>query len=1147
MKKLIILFFAFYLTINLSAQAPGDTIEVKTFNYTQTYGINQWSAGIRDSVIAFPNDPNITYEKILMLYNMRCKNGNVSPAVSGQTDIGCGEWDISCNTYVHDSTTIDSSLAMISSHTISNFSGTTFNYSLQPTGNYYRHFQQNAVINNIVSEVQSTVGSGTLSLQHPLQTTAYNGKAQYLFTAAELTAAGVAAGNFDGLILNVLSGNETANFLKVRIKQTSKTALNPNTLDEIGFTDVFFHNTTFNIGQNRLQFPTVFNWDGISNIIVEFSFTNQSGGNALTFGGTNTGNNYGMYASGDKTHYFNGTNFIKTDNYQGIGSNTSRTVETWINSIVPNKEIISWGVNNAAEKWIFRINGNGTIRIEVNGGYVYGTTNVNDGEWHHVACVFSGSNILSAKLYVDGVLETVGASQTQSVNTNATTNMTIGYGFNNTYFDGKIDEVRIWNAALSAATLQDWQHKTVDATHPNHVNLQVYYPLNEGTGSVITDFSINGNHATIQNGEIWESMQGIDLFKGFTVTQERPNITFLQGIYNLSITTDTVFEVIKNIPNVVNEYQIFPNYGMVKHDSIGLVSSNNYWLSGGYEYYYDENGLLYDSVLVSIDGTITPTTLNYQLRYPTKYEIMSFVTPYGINLDLGQNGKTWTFDVTDFAPILKGNRRVTMERGGQWMEDMDIRFLYIVGSPPREVLNIEQLWRVESKTYTSIINNESYAPKTVQLNPNGNYFKIRSAISGHGQEGEFIPRAHFINIDGGTEEFGWQVWKECALNPVFPQGGTWIYDRAGWCPGMATDVEESDLTPYVIPGQTAVIDYGVYTASGDSRYIANHQLVTYGTANFTNDAAISDIITPSNKVEYSKTGILCGRPTIIIQNTGSTTLTNATIEYWVNNTNTKQTYTWTGNLAFMEKETVELPVSQALWTNISGTENTFYAKISNPNGGTDEYNFNNLVQSKFNIPEILPSKFIVRFKANTQASESRYYLYDDIGTQLFIRQGMITNALYTDTFNLAPGCYSLVIKDTDDDGIDFWANSDGAGYCRIYRTDVPIVLKNIEPDFGRSITYNFTVDYPLSTERTDEPLEVKIFPNPTNDYFVLEMETIKDAQIHIFNAIGQEVKVPHFSSNNQLLFKTQDLPKGIYFVNIRVGEELITKKVIIGE
>ena len=33
-------------------------------------------------------------------------------------------------------------------------------------------------------------------------------------------------------------------------------------------------------------------------------------------------------------------------------------------------------------------------------------------------------------------------------------------------------------------------------------------------------------------------------------------------------------------------------------------------------------------------------------------EIGRFITPYGINLDLGPNGFQWVYDVTDYEPLL---------------------------------------------------------------------------------------------------------------------------------------------------------------------------------------------------------------------------------------------------------------------------------------------------------------------------------------------------------------------------------------------------------------------------------------------------------------------------------------------------------------
>ena len=67
------------------------------------------------------------------------------------------------------------------------------------------------------------------------------------------------------------------------------------------------------------------------------------------------------------------------------------------------------------------------------------------------------------------------------------------------------------------------------------------------------------------------------------------------------------------------------------------------------------------------------------------------MTPYGIGLDFGMEGKTWVFDVTDFGPILKGEKRILMDKGGQWQEDIDIRFEYIEGT---RTTNINEVFRL---------------------------------------------------------------------------------------------------------------------------------------------------------------------------------------------------------------------------------------------------------------------------------------------------------------------------------------------------------------------------------------------------------------------------------------------------------------------
>ena len=194
------------------AQNVGDTIVIESFNYTQTYGVNQWSPGIRDTIIDFSILPNQPIEKVLMLYNMRCKNNLVSN--SSNRDQGCGEWDASCNIYLHDSTRTDSVTYTHPNYLISNFSGTTFAYTSQEIYDLYKYEENITTLNTIISENSYNILNGNINSNTTLGGSNKSGKSQYLYTAGELSAAGFSAGEIDGIMLNAInSGN--INFLEL--------------------------------------------------------------------------------------------------------------------------------------------------------------------------------------------------------------------------------------------------------------------------------------------------------------------------------------------------------------------------------------------------------------------------------------------------------------------------------------------------------------------------------------------------------------------------------------------------------------------------------------------------------------------------------------------------------------------------------------------------------------------------------------------------------------------------------------------------------------------------------------------------------------------------------------------------------------------
>ena len=1138
----LVVFFIVLTGLSSKAQQPGDTLVVSTFNYeSQT----------RDTVIDFPDNPALTFERIMMRYNMRCKDGLVSPPVAGQTNKGCGEWDYSNNTFIYDSSRIDSVVRFQSSPFIPGFSGSEFPYLTSPTFSIYQQSQIATSVDQIISETEHQIGPGSLSSALVFPVDAPSAQARYLYIADDLGAAGLGAGEIDGLLLQIAAGLSEVSAMRIRIKGTNLVAIDGIGSEPDGWTQVYFKTTQLTPGPQRFQFSEPFVWDGASNILLELSYTERKNPQPpVEWLADQTPHPTGAVVSSDRYLLLNRNNYVETPSYTGISGGQGRTIEAWIKTTEVNGEIVSWGADRSGEKWVIRLNDDGTLRLEVNGGHVRGTTMLNDDAWHHVAVVFEGNTLQGALLYVDGQLEDLAATSAHPVNTAAELPVRISRGVNNRYWNGSIDEVRIWSVVIDPITLQHWRYREVTTAHPNYAALEMHYSFDESAGLAVTDHSPNGRDGAIQNFyDYREAYSGVEMFKGFRPIILRPAVTFLTGDYDLQTDTLLVNDSVPHPPVQVIDYTIVPKPGTLMNDEILPADGGDYWGIRDIET-YSPDGVLIASETPSPDGSLNIGEVNWYQRFPARFEIMSFVTPYGINLDLGPEGKTWTFDVSDFAPVLKGEKRMQMTFGGQWQEEMDVQFLFIVGTPPRDVRNIQHIWRTSgNETYANIVSDRVFEPRTLQLDPQAASFKLTSAISGHGQEGEFIPREHYIDLNGGDDEFVWTVWKECAENPVYPQGGTWIYDRAGWCPGMATDKQEWDLAPYANPGDNLTIDYGLYTASGDSRYIVNNQLVTYGPPNFARDAAVVDIIKPTGQIAWGRLNPVCNQPSVIIRNTGITPLTELTITYAVNNAATPQVYTWSGSLEFMESEEVLLPASESLWASLQPAGNTFSVEISQPNGQQDEYALNNRIKSSFEIADELPNHFFIWFGTNGAASETSYEVVDADGMTIFSRDNLSNSTVYRDTLLLDQGCYSFRVYDADDDGISFFANNDGNGFIR-FREVGGGIIASFESDFGSGLEYNFTVDALVGTGNLapNPGYALNLSPNPATDHATVHVEGVSgQVSILLMTPEGRELWSDTFrpiASEIRYELDLSQLPSGLYFVQVKSADGIRSRQLV---
>jgi len=679
--------------------------------------------------------------------------------------------------------------------------------------------------------------------------------------------------------------------------------------------------------------------------------------------------------------------------------------------------------------------------------------------------------------------------------------------------------------------------------------------MDEGNGLNLKN-NKNSSSVTGTNFQ-WIYERGDKLNKLFTAINQRPNITFLQGTYNLTLNNISTRDSLARNINTVEQFNVVSKAGEIpfKNDAINLVNTTYLYEALAQKIYNGDNGSQIGSIAVSPSGTLIIANLNYFKRYPFYNEIMSFVTPYGIGLDLGVNGKSWYFDVTDFTPLLKNNKRIMMTLGGQNQEQMDVEFYFIVGTPVRTVLNFNQLWqgaaRIGGIPIGNINTDNHFAPISVNTLSMGKAFKLRSTITGHGQEGEFDQSGglidHQFNINGGANEFTWNITQECGFNPVFPQGGTWVYDRQGWCPGERSLLKEYNITSNVNAGANNTFDYNTSSPqnpSGDYRYIVAHQLVTYGEANQSLDVAILDILAPTDKIEYGRSNAICANPKVKIQNTGTTNINSVRFEYWVNNSTNIQDFTWSGNLAFMETIEVSLPTYYLFAKDMKLKGNIFNVEIKKANNKVDNYSLNNKMSSTFGIPDLLASNFIIDFKTNNNPAENNFKLYDHEGKLIDAQTFTEANKTHSFTYNLS-GCFKLVVEDAAQNGISWWASTaQGNGSVRIRKASGG-GSKTFNPDFGAGFEYSFTTNWALGIPEKTLAENLEIYPNPNNGEFTLKGKDIENAEIKLLDILGNEITIQKTTNQNSVLLNATLLSAGVYSVVIKLNKLITVKKVVV--
>tara|TARA_A100000164_G_scaffold362635_1_gene378798 strand:- start:363 stop:1859 length:1497 start_codon:yes stop_codon:yes gene_type:complete len=211
---------------------------------------------------------------------------------------------------------------------------------------------------------------------------------------------------------------------------------------------------------------------------------------------------------------FDGSNDEVTTTFSGSSATPRNlTYSFWYNSTQTsrNESIFGYG---GQRRGAFSPNWSSGRPLIWNGNnwYVFfnDTSAQDDGEWHHFLLFNDVNAITGSRLFVDGVEIGESIFVTSGTVSNLNTQsqpLTIGSYQNNStqtdkHFSGELREFGIFDGDKSSKAALYYNGGT-PYNLINEDDLQAYWRMNEGSGSVVNDFSGQGNHGTI-DGATWD-------------------------------------------------------------------------------------------------------------------------------------------------------------------------------------------------------------------------------------------------------------------------------------------------------------------------------------------------------------------------------------------------------------------------------------------------------------------------------------------------------------------------------------------------------------------------------------------------------------------------------------------------------------------
>jgi len=501
-----------------------------------------------------------------------------------------------------------------------------------------------------------------------------------------------------------------------------------------------------------------------------------------------------------------------------LNPNGMLTLELWMNA--ENWAGSIWGACMISKQgtspdkgYGFTVGENG--RIEFNHSIDEAWAPVNTGpilglnSWYHLAAVYDGT---SMTLYVNGIMQaTIEVQGTPTLAEGVVMNFADNPTWPGRFFNGILDEIRIWEVARTEQEIQD--NMTNELTG-NETGLVGYWPMNEGAGTSTEDMSGNGNTGTLLNmdesswvdgfvppgddvgvigiaspsvigsGFTSEEMIKLDI-KNFS-TEEVTGFEVSYQIDGGDIITETVTDVLPPFSSYIYTfsdpvdlsgsteveilgYTYLEGDGNPDNDALTetISQTNNYLLYDQEPHSFGSAGQTHPNSLYLPGDLSNYSQINIYVDLecpvggcdpwdqPAYLSILHEGYEYEIIRYITPYGVAcggWVWDITDFKPLLTGKTDflsiIRVWGASGWLVTMQLEF--VPGTPEYPYIKVDRLWNEHNWVYGDTAVSYDFPERDIPINQGTDAAKIRMTMTGHGQ-GNTLNAAEFA-------EFTHHIW-----------------------------------------------------------------------------------------------------------------------------------------------------------------------------------------------------------------------------------------------------------------------------------------------------------------------------------------------------------------------------------------------------